>query len=76
MPISIRRSLGLEKGTFMFVEQEDDRIILRKAIDVFDELHEVFARAAMDKGITKEDVLRISKEVRREVYQEMYGEKT
>lgn len=76
LPSSFRKKYNLEKGdSVVFRETEDGLVIsIREtlAMKMLDEIGE----ALREKGITLEEMIESGREIRGELYEELYGKKS
>jgi|GEM_PF-1078129 len=74
LPAKERKKLGIMPGTSLFVVAKKDGLLLQKAKPVSEDILVKMRRIADEKGLTQKDVLKICREVRKEVYKEEYGD--
>jgi AbrB family looped-hinge helix DNA binding protein len=64
IPANIRESLHLSKNALLSVARVGDSILLSPKLSVFEDVSEKFSKAAQDKGITLEELLKDLKKTR------------
>ncbi len=57
LPIAIRDSIAVNKGSYLIVEQVGDYILMKKADIRMKEIRKILGEAAKKKGITKKALL-------------------
>ena len=74
LPIEFRKTLKLEKGSYLLVNRMGGRHILMEKIETspLDMITEVFGRDVKKKGITKKDLEKTIEEVREQMWEERY----
>ena len=65
LPVKYRRNLGIDKETYLLVEEIGEYILLKK-IQKLDQITKILSTKAKKKGITKEEILKILKTVQAE----------
>lgn len=68
LPAVVREALGLSEGEVLDFYYSDDTVLIRKKkapVEVFRELAEKTRQRFMDEGVTREDVRKAIKEVRK-----------
>lgn len=73
LPAKERRKYGLRSGARVRVVEMKDGLLLQKARVVKESVFEKMARIADAKGITKEDIVRVCREVGKELHEEEFG---
>jgi len=68
LPSDIRKKLGIDKDSYMAVEEIGDYIILKKVGLKLREISEAIQKEAGSENITKEDIENTIKESREEVW--------
>ena len=66
LPVKMRNSIGLEKGSYLLVEQVGDYILMKKAEIRMKEIQKIFNAEAKKKNITKAKLLKTLNEVQGE----------
>jgi AbrB family looped-hinge helix DNA binding protein len=74
LPARDRKKLGIAPGTTLCVVAQKDGLLLQKAKPVSEDILVKMRRIADEKGLTQKDILKICREVRAEVYKEVYKE--
>jgi len=74
IPIGIRRKLGLKEGDkVVFIERDDNVIILNSNKFAFEEFQRDMAGVAESSGLkTEQDVINVVREVRQKIWGEKY----
>lgn len=68
IPKAIRDKLKINEGDYLIVSFENDFIIFKKVeIPTWDEIFKYGTDFSKDKGITKRDIIKAIKEVRRNI---------
>ncbi len=68
IPKAIREKLGINEGDYLIVYSSKDLMILKKVkIPTWDEIFEYGSKFSRDKGITKEQIIKAIKEVRKSI---------
>lgn len=57
LPVDIRSSMGVDRDTYLLVEQVGDYILMKKADVRMKKIRKILGDAARKKGITKKDIL-------------------
>jgi len=65
IPIKYRRNLGIDKESYLIVDEIGDFLILKK-IQKLDQITEMLSTIAKEKGITKQDVLKTLRKIQEE----------
>ena len=65
IPIKYRRSLGMDKESYLIVDEIGDFLILKK-IQKLDQITKMLSTMAKEKGITKQDVLKTLRKIQEE----------
>ena len=73
LPAKVRKIYGLTPGSTLRVMTRKDGLLLQKVRVVKESVLEKMARIADAKGITKEDVVRVCREVGKELHEEELG---
>ncbi len=73
LPSKDRKRFGIRPGTTLKVESIKGTIVLRKAKIVDEDVFDKIKRIADEKGITQKDIIKMCREVGRQVYEEEYG---
>ncbi|HLC48293.1 MAG TPA: AbrB/MazE/SpoVT family DNA-binding domain-containing protein [Candidatus Norongarragalinales archaeon] len=73
LPATERKKFGIKAGSSLSIEPRKDGLFLKKATLVEDEVLEKIRRIADAKGITQKDIIRMCREVGRQIYKEEYG---
>ena len=73
LPAKERKWYGFKRGTPVKFVRTDDGLLLQKAKVVKESIFDELSRLADAKGITRRDVVRICREVGKEVYEEEFG---
>lgn len=67
LPAEMRRSLNLDKDSYLYVERLGNLIVMKKVGELtLDEISAILQRAADEKGLTKRDLEREVERVRSE----------
>ena len=76
IPVGIRKLLGLKEGDKIVFVEQNGRVYVENAVKVaFRDIQEAFAGEAEKAGIkNEEDVNKLVKEVRRELWEERYAD--
>lgn len=67
IPKAIRDKLGINEGDYLIVSSDKDLMIFKVRIPTWDEIFEYGNKFSKDKGITKEQIIKATKEVRRSI---------
>ena len=65
IPIKYRRNLGIDKDSYLIVDEIGDFLILKK-IQKLDQITKMLSTIAKEKGITKQDVLKTLRKIQEE----------
>jgi len=65
LPVDIRNALGMDKDSYLIVEQVGDYVLMKKADVRMKEIRKILGDAAKRKGITREALLRALEEERK-----------
>ena len=65
IPIKYRRSLGMDKESYLIVDEIGDFLVLKK-IQKLDQITKMLSTMAKEKGITKQDVLKTLRKIQEE----------
>ena len=65
IPIKYRRNLGIDKESYLIVDEIGDFLILKK-IQKLDQITKMLSTIAKEKGITKQDVLKTLRKIQEE----------
>jgi len=65
IPIKYRRDLGIDKGSYLLVDEIGDFLILKK-IQKLDQITKILSAKAKEKGITRDDVLKTLRKIQKE----------
>ncbi len=66
IPADIRESLRLSKDSLLSIAKVGNAILLVPGVSVFEDVSAKFSKAAKEKGITLENLLKDLKELRRQ----------
>jgi AbrB family looped-hinge helix DNA binding protein len=76
LPIEFRKKYGLKKGDVVFIKETPDGLVINareaQVMNALDEIDE----ALRSKGITLDELLESSQELREEIAREKYGQDT
>jgi len=70
LPIEIRKAIGLDKDSYLLVEQVGNYVLMKKAEVRMKEIQKIFSKEARRKGITKKQLLKALKKVQSETWAE------
>ncbi len=72
LPVEFRRTLKLEKGSYLLMNRMSGKYILMEKIETspLDMITEVFGKDVKRKGISKKDLEQIIEKVREEMWEE------
>ena len=70
LPIEIRKAIGLDKDSYLLVEQVGNYVLMKKAEVRMKEIQKIFSKEARRKGITKKQLLKALKKVQSETWTE------
>ncbi|MFQ5405857.1 MAG: AbrB/MazE/SpoVT family DNA-binding domain-containing protein [Candidatus Micrarchaeia archaeon] len=73
LPAKERKKLGLAPGTTVTVIEQDNGLLLKKAKAVNEDVFEKIRKIAEAKNLSEKDIVKICKEIRKNVYREEYG---
>ncbi|MFH1442656.1 MAG: AbrB/MazE/SpoVT family DNA-binding domain-containing protein [Candidatus Micrarchaeota archaeon] len=73
LPSRDRKRFGIKPGSTLKVESTRDEIVLKKAKIVDEDVFDKIKRIADEKGITQKDIIKMCRDVGRQVYEEEYG---
>ena len=65
LPIKYRRNLGIDKDSYLLVDEIGDFLILKK-IKKLDQITKILSAKAKEKGITRDDVLKTLRKIQKE----------
>jgi len=65
IPIKYRRSLGMDKESYLIVDEIGDFLVLKK-IQKLDQITKMLSTIAKEKGITKQDILKTLRKIQEE----------
>ena len=65
IPIKYRRDLGIDKESYLLVDEIGDFLILKK-IRKLDQITKILSAKAKEKGITRDDVLKTLRKIQKE----------
>lgn len=65
IPVKYRRQLGLDKDSYILVDDVGDFLILEK-IKKLDQITKILSSKAKEEGLTKKDVLKTLREIQEE----------
>ena len=65
IPIKYRRDLGIDKESYLLVDEIGDFLILKK-IQKLDQITKILSAKAKEKGITRDDVLKTLRKIQKE----------
>jgi len=65
IPIKYRRNLGIDKESYLIVDEIGDFLILKK-IQKLDQITKMLSTIAKEKGITKQDILKTLRKIQEE----------
>ena len=65
IPIKYRRDLGIDKESYLLVDEIGDFLILKK-IQKLDQITKILSTKAKEKGITRDDVLKTLRKIQKE----------
>lgn len=65
IPIKYRRDLGIDKDSYLLVDEIGDFLILKK-IQKLDQITKILSAKAKEKGITRDDVLKTLRKIQKE----------
>ena len=75
IPATVREKYGLEEGSELILAEEENRLILYpRREEQVQELLDQIGKALKDRGITLEELLKDSEQIRLEVFKERYPE--
>ena len=74
LPVEIRRNLGIAPGSVLNIEQEDNGIMLKKAVLVEVEVLEKIRNLAKAEKWTRKKMVETCRKIGREVYKSEYPE--
>jgi len=70
LPIEIRKAIGLDKDSYLLVEQVGNYVLMKKAEVRMKEIQKIFSKDARRKGITKKQLLKALRKVQSETWAE------
>ena len=70
LPIEIRKAIGLDKDSYLLVEQVGNYVLMKKAEVRMKEIQKIFSKEAKRKGITKKQLLKALRKVQSETWAE------
>lgn len=70
LPIEIRKAIGLDKDSYLLVEQVGNYVLMKKAEVRMKEIQKIFSKEAKRKGITKKQLLKALRKVQSEKWTE------
>ncbi len=70
LPIEIRKAIGLDKDSYLLVEQVGNYVLMKKAEVRMKEIQKIFSKEAKRKGITKKQLMKALKKVQSETWAE------
>jgi len=70
LPIEIRKAIGLDKDSYLLVEQVGNYVLMKKAEVRMKEIQKIFSKEARRKGITKKQLMKALKKVQSETWTE------
>jgi AbrB family looped-hinge helix DNA binding protein len=73
LPKELRESLGLQTGDTVKVMQTDDHVLLIPKRLLVPEFADYMSKLLAEKGLTVDDLLTSSEDIREELFQERYG---
>lgn len=65
IPVKYRRQLGLDKDSYLLVDEVGDFLILEK-IKKLDQITKILSSKAKEKGITKKEILKTLRDIQEE----------
>ena len=65
IPIKYRRNLGIDKESYLIVDEIGDFLVLKK-IQKLDQITKMLSTIAKEKGITKQDILKTLRKIQEE----------
>ena len=65
IPIKYRRDLGIDKESYLLVDEIGDFLILKK-IQKLDQITKILSAKAKEQGITRDDVLKTLRKIQKE----------
>lgn len=70
LPVKIRKAIGLDKDSYLLVEQVGNYVLMKKAEVRMKEIQKIFSKEAKRKGITKKQLLKALRKVQSEKWTE------
>lgn len=77
LPVEFRKSLDIDKNSYLLASSLGQKFILMEKIETspLDKITEILEEEAKRKGITKKEIARAIKEVRKERWKKLYEKK-
>ena len=70
LPVKIRKAIGLDKDSYLLVEQVGNYVLMKKAEVRMKEIQKIFSKEAKRKGITKKQLMKALRKVQSETWAE------
>jgi len=78
LPVEFRKSLDIDRDSYMLASSLSGRFILMEKIETspLDKMTEILEEEAKRKGITRKEIAKTIKEIRKERWRKLYEKKT
>jgi antitoxin PrlF len=74
IPAELRKKLKLKDGDKVIITEQDEKIVIENAsLQALREIQEVMSEEAKKQDLTEDDILKLCKETRQELWEEKYA---